>query len=1079
MSTKIRLFIRTAIGIILQCITLMAYAQNSGGACITSRTYTTSDASSYIVQKVYDNGLGDVVEEVSVGITPSGKDLVTLHEYDAYRRPVRKWLPVASSGSTGDFVASASLKSSSVSQYGDSYAYGKTIYDALHFDNPGETYRAGNAWQSNSKRTVSTYIWKPGEIQFVIPSPGLLFVTQTDKYLITRTTDEDGCWHEEYTDITGRRIADCDATGKTFYVYDHFGNLVYVLPQPVVSYAATLSSTTPLADNDDIMRKYAYIYKYDYLRRCIYKKLPGCEPIYYIYDAAGNCILSQDGVQRSRGEWMFSIPDKFGRACLKGICKNSYSYSSEPLHGVFVYASPLTSSSTGYSISGLTLSSPTYHEISYYDNYSFIGKNGVPTSLSYSSPPSGFPARDANAGRGLLTGRTVAYSDNTGIKGSVHIAYYYDYRRRVVQSRSTNAKGGSDIVYAQYTFTGKPLKVRSNHSSEAVSNLLELTEYSYDHAERLLTVDHTIGSGGKRRLQQNTYDTFGRLSARQRFGKTALNTQYGYNIQSSLKSLSTGNLFGETLYYQENYNGNTPKYNGGISAMTWSASGANVLRGYRFSYDQKSRLTSALYLVNGSHSTNYDVSYGYDSMGNITSLVRNGRQDGGTWGKVNQLTYSYNGNQLTKVTDNVSSPTYNGFFGFIDGADHTTEYEYDANGNMTKDRNKGISCITYNTMNLPSRIEYENGSRATYLYSADGTKLQVKYETSYAGLLASGPPSGSTSTTIAQTHTIDYVGNKIYEDGELSRILIEGGYVDYSGETPIYHTYLTDHQGNVRVVVDENAAVKQVNHYYPFGALFAESTNGGVQPYKYNGKELDRMHGLDWYDHGARHNDAAIGRWHVMDPLCEKYYDVSPYAYCADDPVNAIDPDGKSIWTKMLKTTMKIGSRVASNGLKELGKAATYAEAVSDIKENANTVVDGNASTIDRIGAGVSLASELLPISFGDVKDVVKIVKNVHGNSKLSTKAQHAYDIIDKRTDKVVKTGISGGKIRKDGKSYRAEQQVRKWNKEEGGYIYESEITHQEPAGAGARDKILKYEKDRANTLYNKEELDENKHKRP
>ena len=163
-----------------------------------------------------------------------------------------------------------------------------------------------------------------------------------------------------------------------------------------------------------------------------------------------------------------------------------------------------------------------------------------------------------------------------------------------------------------------------------------------------------------------------------------------------------------------------------------------------------------------------------------------------------------------------------------------------ANGNMTKDRNKGISCITYNTMNLPSRIEFENGSRVTYLYSADGTKLQVKYETSYAGLLSSGPPTSSASTAIAQTHTIDYVGNKIYEDG----------------------------------------------------ALFAESTNGDVQPYKYNGKELDRMHGLDCYDHGARHNDAAIGRWHVMDPLCEKYYDVSPYAYCHNNPIMLFDLDG-------------------------------------------------------------------------------------------------------------------------------------------------------------------------------------------
>ena len=347
-----------------------------------------------------------------------------------------------------------------------------------------------------------------------------------------------------------------------------------------------------------------------------------------------------------------------------------------------------------------------------------------------------------------------------------------------------------------------------------------------------------------------------------------------------------------------------------------------------------------------------------------------------------------------------------------------------ANGNMTKDRNKGISNITYNTMNLPSRIEFENGSRATYLYSADGTKLQVKYETSYAGLLASGQPSGSASTAIAQTHTIDYVGDKIYEDGVLSRMLIEGGYVDYSGETPIYHTYLTDHQGNVRVVVDENAAVKQVNHYYPYGALFAESTNGNVQPYKYNGKELDRMHGLDWYDHGARHNDAAIGRWHVVDPLCEKYYDVSPYAYCAGDPVNAIDPDGKSIWTKMLKTTMKIGSRVASNGLRELGKAATYTEAVSDIKENATTVVDGNASTIDRIGAGVSLASELLPVSVGDVKGIGDFVKSVNGNSKLSTLAQHIYRIFDKATNKTVKVGISGGKVTKNGNRKKISQKA-------------------------------------------------------
>lgn len=65
------------------------------------------------------------------------------------------------------------------------------------------------------------------------------------------------------------------------------------------------------------------------------------------------------------------------------------------------------------------------------------------------------------------------------------------------------------------------------------------------------------------------------------------------------------------------------------------------------------------------------------------------------------------------------------------------------------------------------------------------------------------------------------------------------------------------------------------------------------QRYKYNGKELDRTHGLDWYDYGARMYDPALAHWMVPDPLAEKYYNVSPYAYCHDNPMNAIDPDGR------------------------------------------------------------------------------------------------------------------------------------------------------------------------------------------
>jgi RHS repeat-associated protein len=84
-----------------------------------------------------------------------------------------------------------------------------------------------------------------------------------------------------------------------------------------------------------------------------------------------------------------------------------------------------------------------------------------------------------------------------------------------------------------------------------------------------------------------------------------------------------------------------------------------------------------------------------------------------------------------------------------------------------------------------------------------------------------------------------------------------------------------------------------------FGAQYAGSTEisgVNIQPYKYNGKELDRMHGLDTYDYGARQYNPITARWDRMDLLCEKYYSISPYAYCANNPVRYIDPDGREIW---------------------------------------------------------------------------------------------------------------------------------------------------------------------------------------
>jgi RHS repeat-associated protein len=129
--------------------------------------------------------------------------------------------------------------------------------------------------------------------------------------------------------------------------------------------------------------------------------------------------------------------------------------------------------------------------------------------------------------------------------------------------------------------------------------------------------------------------------------------------------------------------------------------------------------------------------------------------------------------------------------------------------------------------------------------------------------------------------------------------------IDYSSS---HHYYIRDYQGcsapcdasrlkNNRVAVAHNDTVEQQNDYYAYGGPWGNtSTNQGFQPFKYNGKELDRVHGLDWYDYGARRYDPAFAQFTQMDPLCEKYPHLSPYAYCAGNPVRYVDPDGQRIW---------------------------------------------------------------------------------------------------------------------------------------------------------------------------------------
>jgi RHS repeat-associated protein len=98
------------------------------------------------------------------------------------------------------------------------------------------------------------------------------------------------------------------------------------------------------------------------------------------------------------------------------------------------------------------------------------------------------------------------------------------------------------------------------------------------------------------------------------------------------------------------------------------------------------------------------------------------------------------------------------------------------------------------------------------------------------------------------------------------------------------------------MVVNKAGTVKQITHYYPYGGIIGGiDKSPSYQQYKFEGKELDRTYGLDWYDIHARQYDPVVPSWHTVDPMAEKYYGISPYAYCANNPVNTIDPGGDTI----------------------------------------------------------------------------------------------------------------------------------------------------------------------------------------
>lgn len=803
-------------------------------------------------------------------------------DYDICGREYRHWLPFPQSvqpyiSSYNDYIDAAQ------DFYQDADPNTERTYDALH--RVATERRAGEEWHANNDGIRYTYRVNGNNSVKRYDAPLSAITLTKEGYYPAGTlasvlvTDEDGHTTETFTDELGRTVLERrDGNSDTYFVYNPLGLLRYVL--------------SPQYQQKGNKAFYGYEYRYDSRRRVVKKILPGCKTIQYWYDKGDRLMFMRDERLTAARRYRFYFYDHLGRLCVQGTCSdcNRGNYHGFVNHSISVGGL----CDTGYELEkNGAVTNPELEVCYYYDDYEFLNTASFNTVGSLLSAV----GSHQNA-HGLQTGSIIVASNGERI----YTATYYDYEGRPADVRTVGLGNIYSRKTTAYTFTGKPLEVNTATTVNGTVFSVKAASTYTGNTDLPSTTSLSFGGGTEHRIAFMSYDGINRLRQNQRSG-SAGTVSYTYNVNSWLTSI-TSPQFTEHLYYEDGPH--TGCYNGNISSLQWTTANESITRGYKFSYDGQDRMTAGVYGEGsdiGSNANRYTERVAqYNKNGSPTALERYGKLDNGTFGKIDDLTLMYKGNRLLQVADAAPGLHYNGAFDFRDGANMQQEYTYDGCGSLTSDANKGIAWIDYDLTGMPRRIQFTNGNVTEYVYSVSGEKLRTIHRTAMPDISV---PIGSTleltAATTLNVDSTDYIGSMQLKNGQLDRYLFPGGFCTYpqnvtAASQPVFHYYTQDHLGNNRTVVNENGTLEQVTHYYPFGGIFGDATlNAGTQPYKYNGKEFDHTHGLDWYDYGARMYDPILLTWNAIDPLAEKYYNISPYAYCTNNPISYFDPDGKRV----------------------------------------------------------------------------------------------------------------------------------------------------------------------------------------
>lgn len=908
-------------------------------------THTALDSTGRMSATVqYCDGMGRPVVSVSDGMSGSGRHTAIRQEYDMLGRKTLTWLPVAT-GSADYILPDGNAEQE---QYGDEIGFTHTSYDAL--SRPTEAVGPGRAWWSGSHaaRTIYGTNGKDDVKLYKAPCDGKNHLVKAGYYppcslYLTTSIDEDGHTLSVYTDKQGQEVLERRRDGSlnndTYFVYNDLGQLRFVL--------------SPRYQEAGYKELYAYEYRYDGRGNVVKKFLPGCGYTQYWYDSADRLVFMQDAEMRGKGIFRFMLYDIFGRLAVQGVASGKGGFSNGTYMPVVVFDKNGSGIlGTGYSrASGFNLPAARLEKTCYYDGYDFLYGGPGKFFNSVTHKP------DSRA-----TGKQTGAVESASNGGYVSEVYTYDDKGRMTGTVRTGLDGASLETSLSLSFTDKPTESLYNVKLGDVRTFhfrrnTEYNQYNDMPEKEMLSID-IDGKPliSKHEIAENTYDDLGRLVAVSRPGNAG-NVSYDYNLRGWTTAITTP-TFTEKLYYADDDGYSTPCYNGNISSQRWTNGNFSNPRWYRFTYDDLNRLTWAKYSERDDHGhalNRFDEKIlEYDANGNIERLQRHGRKQDGFYGKIDNLHISHNGNQLSYVEDDAAGLYYEGAFDFRGSR---ADYKYNSVGSLTEDTGRGIALIEYGDWNNPRRIQFSNGNVTKYVYSADGEKLRTIHYTAAPNItVEQGQTHELSANEILSVDSTDYIGNLILMNGQPDMYLFPGGYYsfgqnsDAAGNTSEYGFlyYNSDHLGNVREVVNEDGELLQVNNYYPFGVPFSDDTisakNPGLQPYKYTTKEFDLIHGLNTYDHGARQNYSILGVWDRIDPLAEKYYNISPYVVCANKPIKIIDQNGKELgdWEEFLFVlrhpiaASRIGSyqRGSNNISTNSVRFATRAEILYGSKKN-------------------------------------------------------------------------------------------------------------------------------------------------